>query len=49
MLALLFLVMIPAAGLIIGFDGISAPYIYVSGGEVHEISSFLQAIKLLFA
>lgn len=46
MLALLFLVMIPAAGLIIGFDGISAPYIYVSGGEVHEISSFLQAIKL---
>lgn len=46
MLALLFLVMIPAAGLIIGFDGIFAPYVYVSGGEVHEISSFLQAIKL---
>ncbi|MDE6148913.1 MAG: ABC transporter permease [Ruminococcus sp.] len=46
MLALLFLIMIPAAGLIVGFDGVSAPYVYVSGGEVHEISSFLQAIKL---
>lgn len=46
MLALLFVVMIPAAGLMLGFDGMSAPYLYVSGGEVHEISSFLQAAKL---
>lgn len=46
MLAILFIVMIPAAGAMVGFDGFTAPYIYVSGGEVHEISSFLQMAKL---
>ena len=34
MLCILFVVMIPITGLMLGFDGFSTPYIYVSGGEV---------------
>ena len=46
MLALLYLVMIPAIGVFIGFDGISAPYLYVDDGVVHTMSSFLRAVQM---
>ena len=46
MLALLFLVMIPAAGIFTGFEGFSASYLYVSDGKVQDMSPFLQAAKL---
>ena len=37
MLCILFVVMIPITGLMLGFDGFSTPYIYVSGSEVKEM------------
>ena len=46
MIALLFVVMIPFAGIFLGFDSISAPYLYISDGNVHEMSPFLHIIKL---
>ena len=46
MLLLLYLVMIPASGLFIGFEGISAPYLYVDNGTVHSMSSFLHAAQM---
>lgn len=46
MLALLYLVMIPAIGVFIGFDGISAPYLYVDNGTVCSISSFLRVAQI---
>ena len=46
MIALLFVMMIPFAGIFLGFDCISAPYLYISNGNVHEMSPFLQIIKL---
>lgn len=46
MIALLFVVMIPFAGIFLGFDSISAPYLYISDGNVHEMSPFLLIIKL---
>ena len=46
MIALLFVVMIPFAGIFLGFDGISTPYLYISGGTIHEMSPFLQVAKL---
>lgn len=46
MLILLYIVMIPAAGLFIGFEGIGAPYLYVADGAVHEMSSFVRAAQL---
>ena len=46
MIALLFIMMIPFAGIFLGFDSISAPYLYISDGVVHEMSPFLQIAKL---
>lgn len=43
MLLLLYLVMIPASGLFVGFEGIGAPYLYVEDGAVHSMSSFAHA------
>lgn len=45
MLAILFVVMIPITGLMHGFDGFSVPYMYVSGGEVKEMSTLLYAAE----
>ena len=46
MLALLYVVMIPVAGLFTGFKELGAPYLYVSNGTVHEISPFLEVAKM---
>ncbi|WP_124099214.1 ABC transporter permease [Ruminococcus sp. Marseille-P6503] len=46
MLALLYLVMIPAIGVFIGFEGIGAPYLYVDNGTVCSISSFVRAAQM---
>lgn len=46
MILLLFAVMIPAAGIFVGFDGISASYLYISDGAVKEMSPFLHAAIL---
>ena len=45
MLCILFVVMIPITGLMLGFDGFSTPYIYVSGGEVKEMPTLLYAAE----
>ncbi len=45
MLCILFVVMIPITGLMLGFDGFSTPYIYVSGGEVKEMPMLLYAAE----
>lgn len=45
MLCMLFVVMIPITGLMLGFDGFSTPYIYVSGGEVKEMPTLLYAAE----
>lgn len=46
MTAALFIAMIPAAGLLLGFDGITSPYLAVSGGEVKELSPLAHAVSL---
>lgn len=45
MLCILFVVMIPITGLMLGFDGFSTPYIYVSGGDVKEMPTLLYAAE----
>lgn len=45
MLCILFAVMIPITGLMLGFDGFSTPYIYVSGGDVKEMPTLLYAAE----
>lgn len=45
MLCILFVVMIPITGLMLGFDGFSTPYIYVSGSEVKEMPTLLYAAE----
>lgn len=45
MLCILFVVMIPITGLMLGFDGFSTPYIYVSGDEVKEMPTLLYAAE----
>lgn len=45
MLCILFVVMIPITGLMLGFDGFSTPYIYVSGGDVKEMPILLYAAE----
>lgn len=45
MLCILFVVMIPITGLMLGFDGFSTPYIYVNGGEVKEMPTLLYAAE----
>ncbi|MCD7727218.1 MAG: ABC transporter permease [Ruminococcus sp.] len=44
MLALMFLIVLPTAGLMLGFDGISAPYLTVEAGEVVESSAMLRVV-----
>lgn len=46
MLIMLYLVMIPAAGLFLGFDGLTAPYLYIKDGAVHTMSSFVHAMNM---
>lgn len=46
LIAVVFLLSIPITGLFIGFDGINTPYLYVENGTVHEMSTFIYAIKL---
>ncbi len=46
MLLILYIVMIPAAGLLLGFEGFGAKYIYLDGDTIHTMSSFLYAAKL---
>lgn len=45
MLCILFAVMIPITGLMLGFDGFSTPYIYVSGDDVKEMPTLLYAAE----
>lgn len=45
MLCILFAVMIPITGLMLGFDGFSTPYIYVSGDDVKEMPILLYAAE----
>lgn len=45
MLCILFVVMIPITGLMLGFDGFSTPYIYVSGGDVKEMPTLVYAAE----
>lgn len=45
MLCILFVVMIPITGLMLGFNGFSTPYIYVSGGDVKEMPTLLYAAE----
>lgn len=45
MLCILFVVMIPITGFMLGFDGFSTPYIYVSGGDVKEMPTLLYAAE----
>lgn len=45
MLCILFVVMIPITGLMLGFDGFSTPYIYVSGGDVKKMPTLLYAAE----
>ncbi|MCC8192896.1 MAG: ABC transporter permease [Ruminococcus sp.] len=44
MLALMFLIVLPTAGLMLGFDGIGAPYLTVEAGEVVESSAMLRVV-----
>lgn len=46
MMAVFFITMVPMAGLMLGFDGIGAPYLTVENGTVKELSPLLHAIKL---
>ena len=41
MLVITYIISIPAVGIIHGFNEMSAPYLYVKAGEVHQMSSFL--------
>lgn len=45
LLVLLFLICIPIVGLIIGFDGISTPYLTVENGNIVSINSFAVAAR----
>ena len=45
MLCILFFVMISITWLMLGFDGFSTPYIYVSGGDVKEMPTLLYAAE----
>lgn len=45
MIAAVFILSIPVVGIMHGFDGISTPYLYISGGEVHSVNSFLIAAR----
>lgn len=42
---ILYVVCIPAIGLLHGFDGLNIPYLYVEDGYVHQMSSFLYVAK----
>lgn len=42
---LLFVLCIPAVGIIHGFAGINDPYLYVADGEVQSMNSFLYAVR----
>lgn len=46
MLLLLYIVMIPLAGLFVGFDGLGASYIWIEAGTVHSVSGFVRAAEM---
>ena len=46
LIAAVFLLSIPITGLFMGFDGINTPYLYVENGTVHEMSSWIYAVKV---
>lgn len=45
LLLLLAVLSAPVIGLLFGFKNMNAPYLYVSGGEVHQMNSFFAVIK----
>lgn len=45
MIALLYVISIPAVGILHGFDGFFTPYLYVQDSTVHQMSSFLYTAR----
>lgn len=45
MIILTYIISIPAIGIINGFGDMSAPYLFVKSGEVHQMSSFLYVAR----